>query len=101
MEESARELLRNGVKDKLARNEVVLSMTVKLVRTVEIAGIARTAGFDSIYIDVEHSDRTAHSVIAGRRASCSRRKVSSVGRPLIYRVVAALPIPNVPYHRNV
>jgi 2-keto-3-deoxy-L-rhamnonate aldolase RhmA len=30
-------------------------MTVKLVRTVEIAGIARTAGFDSIYIDVEHS----------------------------------------------
>ena len=55
MEESARELLRNGVKDKLARNEVVLSMTVKLVRTVEIAGIARTAGFDSIYIDVEHS----------------------------------------------
>src|SRR2546426_3957321 len=55
MNESARELLRNGVKDKLARNEVVLSMTVKLVRTVEIAGIARTAGFDSIYIDVEHS----------------------------------------------
>ena len=55
MKESARELLRNGVKDKLARNEVVLSMTVKLVRTVEIAGIARTAGFDSIYIDVEHS----------------------------------------------
>ena len=55
MKESARELLRNGVKDKLARNEVVLSMTVKLVRTVEIAGLARTAGFDSIYIDVEHS----------------------------------------------
>src|SRR2546429_5246562 len=55
MKESARELLRNGVKDKLARNEVVLSMTVKLVRTVEIAGIARTAGFDSIYVDAEHS----------------------------------------------
>src|SRR3989475_4203530 len=55
MKESARELLRNGVKDKLARNEVVLSMIVRLVRTVEIAGIARTAGFDSIYVDVEHS----------------------------------------------
>src|SRR5439155_12071069 len=55
MKESARESLRNGVKDKLARNELVLSMTVRLVRTVEIAGIARTAGFDSIYIDVEHS----------------------------------------------
>src|SRR6266550_5118788 len=55
MKESARELLRNGVKDKLKRNEVVLSMIVRLVRTVEIAGIARTAGFDSIYVDVEHS----------------------------------------------
>src|SRR6266853_4813686 len=55
MKESPRELLRNGVKDKLARNEVVLSMIVRLVRTVEIAGIARTAGFDSIYVDVEHS----------------------------------------------
>ncbi|TMH23846.1 MAG: aldolase [Betaproteobacteria bacterium] len=55
MKESARESLRNGVKDKLARNELVLSMTVRLVGTVEIAGIARTAGFDSIYIDVEHS----------------------------------------------
>jgi 2-keto-3-deoxy-L-rhamnonate aldolase RhmA len=55
MKESARELVRNGVKDKLARDEVVLSMTVRLVRTVEIAVIARTAGFDSIYIDVEHS----------------------------------------------
>jgi 2-keto-3-deoxy-L-rhamnonate aldolase RhmA len=55
MKESPRELLRNGVKDKLARNEVVLSMIVRLVRTVEIAGIARTAGFDSIYVDMEHS----------------------------------------------
>src|SRR5881397_1930042 len=55
MKESARDLLRNGVKDKLARDEVTLSMTVRLVRTVEIAAIARTAGFDSIYIDAEHS----------------------------------------------
>jgi 2-keto-3-deoxy-L-rhamnonate aldolase RhmA len=69
MKESARELLRNGVKDKLTRNEVVLSMTVRLVRTVEIAGIARTAGFDSIYIDVEHSsfslDTTGQICMAG------------------------------------
>ena len=48
-------MLRNGIKDKLARDELVLSMTVKLVRSVEIAAIARTAGFDSIYVDVEHS----------------------------------------------
>jgi 2-keto-3-deoxy-L-rhamnonate aldolase RhmA len=30
-------------------------MTVRLVRSVDIASIAHTAGFDSIYIDMEHS----------------------------------------------
>ena len=30
-------------------------MTIRLVRSIEIAAIARTAGFDSIYVDVEHS----------------------------------------------
>jgi 4-hydroxy-2-oxoheptanedioate aldolase len=49
------EILRNNVKAKLARDEVVASMTVRLVRTVEIARIARTAGFDTIYVDLEHS----------------------------------------------
>src|SRR5215472_17532200 len=49
------ELLRNHVKDKLGRGEVVASMTVRLVRGVEIARIAKTAGFDSLYVDLEHS----------------------------------------------
>ncbi|KQP23446.1 aldolase [Pseudorhodoferax sp. Leaf267] len=48
-------LLRNTVKDKLGRGELVLSLTVRLVRTVEISALASTAGFDSIYIDLEHS----------------------------------------------
>ena len=48
-------ILRNNVKEKLARDEVVASMTVRLVRSMEIARIARTAGFDSLYIDLEHS----------------------------------------------
>jgi 4-hydroxy-2-oxoheptanedioate aldolase len=47
--------LRNNVKDKLARDEPVYSMTVRLVRGIEIASIALTAGFDSIYIDLEHN----------------------------------------------
>src|SRR5438132_5595842 len=50
-----RHALRNVVRQKLSRDELVLSMTVRLVRTVEIAAIARTAGFDSIYVDAEHS----------------------------------------------
>src|SRR5260370_5750953 len=47
-------ILRNSGKEKLARGEVVASMTVRLVRQVEIAQIAKTAGFDTIYVDMEH-----------------------------------------------
>ena len=54
----ANEVVRNLVKEKLARNEVVASMTIRLVRGVEIARLAKTAGFDMIYIDLEHSTMT-------------------------------------------
>jgi len=55
MKQDGAELIENVVKTKFLRDEVVLSMTVRLVRTGEIAIIARTAGFDSLYIDLEHS----------------------------------------------
>ena len=55
MAEAIGDILRNPVRDKLARGEVVASMTVRLVRGVEIASLARTAGFDTLYIDAEHS----------------------------------------------
>jgi 2-keto-3-deoxy-L-rhamnonate aldolase RhmA len=48
------QVLRNAVKDKLSRDEVVSSMMVRLVRGVEIVRIAKTAGFDTFYIDMEH-----------------------------------------------
>jgi 2-keto-3-deoxy-L-rhamnonate aldolase RhmA len=57
----ANEVVRNIVKEKLARNEVVASMTIRLVRGVEIARMAKTAGFDMIYIDLEHSTLTLES----------------------------------------
>ncbi|HEY7239585.1 MAG TPA: aldolase/citrate lyase family protein [Burkholderiales bacterium] len=50
--------MKNPVKEKLARGEVVASMTVRLVSGVEIVPIAKTAGFDSLYIDLEHSSLT-------------------------------------------
>ncbi len=50
-----RDILRNRVKEKLARDEIVASMIVRLVRHVEIARIARSAGFDALYVDLEHS----------------------------------------------
>ncbi len=49
------DILRNHVKEKLARDEVVASMTVRLTRGIEIARIAKTAGFDSLYVDLEHA----------------------------------------------
>ncbi len=52
---AARDVLRNSVKEKLARNEVVASITVRLVGTNEIVRIAKSAGFDTLYIDLEHS----------------------------------------------
>jgi 4-hydroxy-2-oxoheptanedioate aldolase len=68
MPPSLKQILRNTVKEKLARDEVVASMTVRLVRNVEIARIAATCGFDTIYVDVEHStfslDTTSQICIA-------------------------------------
>jgi 4-hydroxy-2-oxoheptanedioate aldolase len=51
----ARDILLNAIKEKLARGEVVASMTVRLVPGVEIVRIAKSAGFDTLYIDLEHS----------------------------------------------
>ena len=55
---SPRELVHNAMKQKLARDEVVLSMIVRLTRGIEIAAIAQTAGFDSLYVDMEHNSFT-------------------------------------------
>src|SRR6201995_4869567 len=54
----ANDIIHNIVKDKLKRDEVVASMTVRLVRGTEIARMAKTAGFDMIYVDLEHSPLT-------------------------------------------
>src|SRR5690349_18346064 len=53
--------MKNPVKEKLARGELVASMTVRLVSGVEIVSIAKAAGFDSLYIDLEHSSLTLHA----------------------------------------
>jgi 4-hydroxy-2-oxoheptanedioate aldolase len=55
---SPRDLVRNNVKEKLARDELIVSMIVRLTRSVEIVGIAKTAGMDSVYVDMEHNSFT-------------------------------------------
>ncbi len=48
-------MIRNRLRETLARGEVAASMTVRAFRGIEIARIAATAGFDSIYVDIEHN----------------------------------------------
>jgi len=49
------DIARNPLKEKLARGDLVASMTVRMARGPEIGRIAATAGFDTLYIDLEHS----------------------------------------------
>src|ERR1700682_6852741 len=56
------DVLRNHVKEKLARRGVVASMTVPPIPGIEIARIAKTAGFDSLYVDMEHSSFSLESM---------------------------------------
>jgi 2-keto-3-deoxy-L-rhamnonate aldolase RhmA len=52
----------NLVRDKLARGELVLCMGLRQARTADIPMIAAQAGFDSIYVDMEHSPVSLQSV---------------------------------------
>lgn len=66
------DLVRNPLKDQLARGELVASMTVRISRGPEIGRIAASAGFDSLYVDLEHStlslDTTALICTVAREA---------------------------------
>ncbi len=46
---------RNIVREKLGRDEVVASMIVRLVEAPAIATLAAHCGFDTLYVDLEHS----------------------------------------------
>lgn len=41
--------------DKLRRGEVASTLVIKMIRTNEIIMIAKTAGYEAIFIDMEHS----------------------------------------------
>lgn len=47
--------LANSLREKMARDEVAYTLSVKLVRSVELPMMAKTSGFDGILIDMEHS----------------------------------------------
>lgn len=45
---------RNFVSERISEGKVAVSMVVRLVQSVEIAGLAKASGFDSLYVDLEH-----------------------------------------------
>jgi 2-keto-3-deoxy-L-rhamnonate aldolase RhmA len=52
--EAIRMTFSNRMQERLARGEVALCMATRLARTVEIAMIADSCGFDALFIDMEH-----------------------------------------------
>jgi len=48
-------LTGNALKERLSRGELAVSMSVRIMRSHEIGYIAANAGFDTLYVDLEHS----------------------------------------------
>jgi 2-keto-3-deoxy-L-rhamnonate aldolase RhmA len=58
----------NAVIKKLAAGELVLCMGLRQARTVDVAMIAAAAGFDALFVDMEHSSvslETTSTICAG------------------------------------
>ncbi len=55
MAQALREVVRNTFREKLAAGRVVSKLSVRIARSVEIVHIARSCGFDALYIDMQHS----------------------------------------------
>lgn len=53
---------RNLAKARMNAGELAIGMVVRLVRGVEIAAVARSAGFDCLYIDLEHCSFSLETV---------------------------------------
>jgi 2-keto-3-deoxy-L-rhamnonate aldolase RhmA len=64
-------VIRNAAKQRLASGELSLGMGVRQARTVDIATVARTTGYDWLFIDMEHNSMSmdtaaqiAHAALA-------------------------------------
>ena len=71
------DILRNNVKEKLARDEVVASMTVRLVPLCRDRAHRQDRGLRQLYIDLEHSTLVAGKLPA-RSASPPRSRDCAV-----------------------
>ena len=84
--------IENVVRDRLQRDEIVASMIVRMVRGVEIAAMAKGAGFHTIYVDLEHSsfsldDATQICVAALGQGLAPFVRVPAIDGALIERLI--------------
>ena len=70
----------NLVKEKVARGGLVLCMGLRQARTVDIAMIAAQAGFDAVYLDMQHSPMSLEAVSA-ICAGCQGLPITALVRP--------------------
>ncbi|CAG1959714.1 unnamed protein product [Fusarium graminearum] len=51
----------HSMREKMLRDEVAYTMTIKLCKSIEIVGMAKTAGFDGLFLECEHSSMDLES----------------------------------------
>ena len=56
--------INNLAKSRLAAGELSIGMGVKAMRSVEIARIMKTAGYDWLFIDLEHGPTSVETAYA-------------------------------------
>ncbi|MBI4381625.1 MAG: aldolase [candidate division NC10 bacterium] len=54
MAQALRNIVRNHFMEKLRAGQVVSKLTIRISRSIEIAHIAKSCGFDALYVDLQH-----------------------------------------------
>src|ERR1700692_4491747 len=75
-------VLKNAAKERLDRGELALGVILRQARTVDIAGIMKTCGFDWLFLDLEHNSMSLDT--AGQMAMAA----NAVGIAPLLRIPA-------------
>jgi 2-keto-3-deoxy-L-rhamnonate aldolase RhmA len=63
-------LIENALLKKLAAGQTALCLTIRISRTLHAVAIARAAGFDALYVDMEHSSTSFEDASQMCLAAC-------------------------------
>lgn len=85
-------ILSNPMREKMDSGELAVGMIVRLIRGVEVVALAKTAGFDCLFLDMEHnvfshetvSDICLSALLAGITPLV---RVGEVNAPVINRAL--------------